>query len=248
MKQFIISVFVLLLFFLQQLQAQDSYEDVVYLKNGSVFRGMIVEQVPGKSITIESADKEDFTFTYEEIEKIRKELRQSVTVAPKDTWYVSPPTVNTLQVGMLTGRPQSVATFSLTHGVQVNEHLGLGLGIGWDAYTDVTMIPIFLDMRDIIASGQASPFIFIDAGYSVGKLNGRQQWNAGGFVLNAGFGFIFYSSTAMSFTMNASYHLQRSIAVESPYAYGPFAYGYFQPSEDVRVNREFVMITFGLGF
>ena len=248
MKRLIISVFAILLFFNQQLQAQDSYEDVVYLKNGSVFRGMIVEQVPGKSITIESVEKMNFTFTYEEIEKIRKELKQAATVPPKDTWYVSPPTVNILQAGMLTGRPQSVSTFSLMHGVQVDDHLSFALGVGWDDYSDVTMIPIFLDIRDIIAGGQASPFLFIDAGYSAGRVKGRERWNAGGFVLNAGVGFIFYSSTAMSFDMNASYHLQRSLAVVSAFAYDPFAYGLFHPSEDIRVNREFVMITFGIGF
>ncbi len=30
--------------------------DVVYLKNGSIIRGVIVEQVPNKSLTIKTAD------------------------------------------------------------------------------------------------------------------------------------------------------------------------------------------------
>ncbi len=57
---------------------QSNYQDVVYLKNGSIIRGMIIEQVPNKSIKIETADKSVFVFQMDEIEKITKE-------APPDT-------------------------------------------------------------------------------------------------------------------------------------------------------------------
>jgi hypothetical protein len=54
-----------------------NYEEVVYLKNGSVIRGVIVEQIPGKSLKIKSGDN-IFAFTIEEVEKFTKEplLRQ----------------------------------------------------------------------------------------------------------------------------------------------------------------------------
>ncbi len=53
--------------------AQKNYEDVVYLKNGSVIRGVIIEQVPGKSIKIETANRNIFVYQLDEIEKIAKE-------------------------------------------------------------------------------------------------------------------------------------------------------------------------------
>jgi hypothetical protein len=53
--------------------AQNNYQDVVYLKNGSIIRGTIIEQVPGKSIKIETADKSVFVYKMDEIEKLTKE-------------------------------------------------------------------------------------------------------------------------------------------------------------------------------
>ncbi len=52
---------------------QSNYQDVVYLKNGSIIRGIIIEQVPNKSIKIETADRSVFVYQMDEIEKITKE-------------------------------------------------------------------------------------------------------------------------------------------------------------------------------
>jgi len=53
--------------------AERNYQDVVYLKNGSIFRGIIIEQVPDKSLKIETADKNLFVYQIDEIEKFTKE-------------------------------------------------------------------------------------------------------------------------------------------------------------------------------
>lgn len=53
--------------------AQHNYQDVVYLKNGSIIRGIIIEQVPNKSLKIETADKNLFVYQIDEIEKFTKE-------------------------------------------------------------------------------------------------------------------------------------------------------------------------------
>ena len=48
-------------------------EDVVYLKNGSIIRGVIIEQVPNESIKIQTNDRNIFVFKMEEIDRIKKE-------------------------------------------------------------------------------------------------------------------------------------------------------------------------------
>ena len=53
---------------------QSSYQDVVYLKNGSIIRGLIIEQIPNKSIKIETSNGNVFVYQMNEIEKITKEL------------------------------------------------------------------------------------------------------------------------------------------------------------------------------
>lgn len=53
--------------------AQSDLEDVVYLKNGSIIRGVIIEQVPNKSIKIQTRDGNIFAYAIEEVERITKE-------------------------------------------------------------------------------------------------------------------------------------------------------------------------------
>ncbi|PCJ65495.1 MAG: hypothetical protein COA58_08785 [Bacteroidetes bacterium] len=50
-----------------------SYIDVLYLKNGSIIRGQIIEQVPNKSLKIQTAGGSIFVYKMEEVEKIIKE-------------------------------------------------------------------------------------------------------------------------------------------------------------------------------
>ena len=49
-------------------------EDVVYLKNGGVVRGTIIEQIPGESLKIQTRDESVFVFTMDEIDKLAKEM------------------------------------------------------------------------------------------------------------------------------------------------------------------------------
>ena len=53
------------------------YIDVVYLKNGGVIRGMIIEQTPNVQIKIQTKDGSIFVYKMEEIEKMTKELSKS---------------------------------------------------------------------------------------------------------------------------------------------------------------------------
>jgi hypothetical protein len=48
-------------------------EDVVYLKNGSIIRGMIIEQIPGENLKIRTKDGSLFVFDMADIERIAKE-------------------------------------------------------------------------------------------------------------------------------------------------------------------------------
>lgn len=50
------------------------YVDVVYLKNESVIKGMIVEQIPNASLKIQTKDGSVFVYKMDEVLKITKEL------------------------------------------------------------------------------------------------------------------------------------------------------------------------------
>ena len=54
--------------------SQNQYEDVVYLKNGGIMRGVIIEQIPNKSIKIETIGRNVFFYEMDAIEKITKSI------------------------------------------------------------------------------------------------------------------------------------------------------------------------------
>lgn len=68
MKKFIYTIIFLVSTILAY--GQSEYNDVVYLKNGSVIYGKIIERVPDEGLTIMTADGSKFVFTTTEIEKM----------------------------------------------------------------------------------------------------------------------------------------------------------------------------------
>lgn len=60
-----------------------NYTEVVYLKNGSIIRGTIIEQVPNESIKIQTGDKSVFVYQMDEVEKITKELSDTKKTSEK---------------------------------------------------------------------------------------------------------------------------------------------------------------------
>lgn len=60
-------------------QSLNDYIDVVYLKNGSIIKGIIVEQVPGKSLKIQTSDGSQFVYQIAEVEKFTRELKPEAT-------------------------------------------------------------------------------------------------------------------------------------------------------------------------
>lgn len=68
------SIFISLFPFL--LHSQNNYNDVVYLKNGEIRKGIIVERIPSETLKIKTSDGNIFVFKMEDISKITKELIQ----------------------------------------------------------------------------------------------------------------------------------------------------------------------------
>jgi hypothetical protein len=73
----IIAIFITITCFSSILMAQpEETEDIIYLKNGSIIHGMIIEQVFNVSTTIETKDGKVFVFKTDEIrEIIRRQIK-----------------------------------------------------------------------------------------------------------------------------------------------------------------------------
>ncbi len=247
MKRSIIPIFAVLVLLFQNLPAQQ-HQDIIFLKDGSVVWGTIFEYVPGKSVTLRTVDNLVTTYTYEEIERIRTEgLPPS---APAYSDKVSNPYhyVNVFQLGVLDRNGQRLSTFSLLHGVRPSEHQSYALGIGWDSYGSTRMIPLYVNFKAYSLAVDASPYAFVDVGYSLGKLQERAKWDAGGFLADAGVGLMATTPWSVMLVMQVSYRYQRMTSYEPNQSLRLWDYLPIYGMEYQRVNREFVMFTLGVAF
>ena len=60
------------------------YEDVIYLKNGEVRRGLIIEEIHAESVKLKSAYGEIFSIKMSEISRMTKEEKKSPVLASSD--------------------------------------------------------------------------------------------------------------------------------------------------------------------
>jgi len=71
--------------------AQSQLRDVVYLKNGSIIKGVILEQIPNQSVKIQTSDGSIFVYNSSEVEKITREAESGPTPDPKTQTPTPPP-------------------------------------------------------------------------------------------------------------------------------------------------------------
>ena len=166
-----------LLSFAMSLNAQN-YQDVVYLKNGSVIRGLILEQIPNQSLKIVTPDGSTFFCTFDEVEKIAKELPAAKENAGRRSqygWLSAPRYRGFVEEAVIVGTgdfEMSRSQVSTSHGCQVSPYLFIGGGLGvnyW--FDDFVTIPFFAHLRSEIHKAynkRVSPYFDAKIGYSLG--------------------------------------------------------------------------------
>lgn len=156
--------------------AMAQYVETVHLKNGSMIRGVIIEQIPEKTLKIQTADGSVFVYSYNEIAKITKEIpqrnQQATSFSTDKSRYMGMIDVGySIDVrGLSAGR----AEFSTSHGCLIIPYLYVGGGIGFQYYHSASAfnIPIFADFRGYPIEGNIKPFFNFRIGYAVGDIEG----------------------------------------------------------------------------
>ena len=179
-------------------------QEVVYLKNGSIIRGTIIEQVPDKSLKIQTYDGSIFAYEMAEVEKITKEQaatheqrRRSGTML--DGNGVRRGYRGFVELGYTIGTGDWDGTnrveFATSHGYQFNSYFYAGLGAGVNYYheADMVEIPIFADFRTDILNNWITPYVDFKIGYTV--------YDATGFYMSPTVGrrFGFANNVALNF-------------------------------------------------
>jgi len=113
-------------------QSSYNYIDVVHLKNGNIYKGIIVEQIPNKSIKIRTSDSTEYLLLSSNIVKFSKELATQKTkkkgklnwmnnFKKKDNGYFLEMDVHLNSYGN---------GFRITNGYKFNQFAYLGLALG----------------------------------------------------------------------------------------------------------------------
>lgn len=151
------------------------YRDVVYLKNGSVIRGTITEQIPNSSLKIETADGSVLHCELDNVEKISKEpaksyfnKRNNGSASGYRSYINAGYTVSTNN--MVSEDHIDLAT---VHGYHLSPFLFAGVGVGVTYFykpdSKVWFIPVFAEVRGILpTSGIVKPYIGLRIGASIG--------------------------------------------------------------------------------
>lgn len=201
--------------------AAQQLEDVVYLHNGSVIRGVIIEQVPNVSIKIETRDGNIFVYKMEEIAKFTKEQARQTTFTSK---------ASKNQVGRYKGyygdinigyNISTANSFDLqvVNGYQFSPYFGLGGGVGFKADIDGPSIPIFANFRSEFLKGPITPFASLNVGYNI-RILGFYD----GFYLESKFGVSFRVSQKVKLNVGLSYTLNNAVYYYSNNGYASNTY------------------------
>jgi hypothetical protein len=161
--------------------------DVVYLKNGSIIKGVIVEQIPNESLKIETRDGNIFFYKMSEIEKLTRETVNNKATNRRNSDYVQSKFnkpqgyLGILEIGGGLGVGNWAAdriSLNIINGYRFMPQFAIGLGVGletfmytvpdWDygKYSDI-VIPVFLHLRSDFIDGKVSPYAAFNIGYNI---------------------------------------------------------------------------------
>jgi len=153
---------ILTIFFSLTLFAQKRNSDVVYLKNGSVLRGTIVLQDPGKFVKLKTPDRNIWVFEEGKVDSI---VRSAKIHIPQKNGYF-----NLTEMGVLAGNSANYKKnpFTLMNisSWKFENGFSTGIGVGVEFFNE-TYLPVVADFRYFIRKSGTMPFVSLQGGYSI---------------------------------------------------------------------------------
>lgn len=190
-----------------------NYIEKVYLKNGSVIRGIVVEQVPETSLEVQTSDGSVYVFEMSEVEKVSKEISEEFDDKADAHDEMLESTLKRRQsryraifefgdVYRTFNFRNWVISISTSYGKQFSPYVFVGFGVGVDYYKDweSAAVPVFLDARFYIIDSDVTPYFGVKAGYSMSYIMG--------FYSNPTFGIYWWGKKQVGVNISLGYNLQ----------------------------------------
>lgn len=203
-----ISVFMGLFILPLIVSAQSQMEDVIYLKDGGILRGEIVERTEDETVKIKITGGNVFAVEWGKVREITRE-EMLVPKFYKKTGYI-----NQTGTDLLPGRGNSSVRFQMLHGYRFSPVFSTGVGFGFTTYNDpLGLIPVYLETKYRLITTNTAPFIFIKVGYNFSVLTDETvevDRHRGGLLLNPGIGIQFDTSRQFGWYFTAGYNVDSS--------------------------------------
>jgi len=195
MKTTLRAILLMLMVMPTSLLAQQYMQDAIYLKDGGIYRGMIIETVPNESYRIRSRDGNVYAVRVDEVEKITKEEVENHRSGPHCPWMPPHPLWRNdtmIHVPKDRGYFNEVQILfenlqggvRMVNGYKFNQYAYLGIGIGIDRVFSSPFNPkinglkrkalagIYLPLYlyhsgDGPSRGMFTPFYTVEAGYAM---------------------------------------------------------------------------------
>ncbi len=229
---FVLLVFLLLISVEGFAQRKIYEEDVVYLRNGSVLRGNILEQVPRQSLTIQIFDGTTFYLLTSEIDRVVREPSQYIQIQVKYDNDVVPLTYQD-EPGWFKGYGIAISANS-SNG---NIHLMMRSGYRWDRWRQVSLVsgldpyqaglvvPVAAEWRADVFAKPVTPHVFVQAGYGIAanRSFGHRVFR-GGPMYQIGTGLTFRTRTKVEHHLSIGYkflYTYQEFEVQPPWFWTP---------------------------
>jgi len=217
--------------------SQSNTEDVVYLKNGSVIRGKITDQLNTGKVKIELMGGSVFVFAAADVDSMKKEnrLKNQIKEIRQNYYRKDHGFRNMTELAIIYGvnfknNPNNDPYNGYTengddiglslqtiNGYQFWPYLFVGGGIGIDRFITYqqTFSPFFLRLSSEFIKRKVTPYVYLDAGYSVmwkqpDADGGTFTTNTGGSYVAAGGGLRIYTRSRASVILSAGYKMNKS--------------------------------------
>ncbi len=217
------------------------YTETVYLKNGSMIHGIVIEQIPNESLKLQTQDGSIYVYPINDVAKITKLMPTSSMQS--SSYQLESGYRGFVDLGYSFGVGDYATDrleFSTSHGYQFNPYFYLGVGAAVNYYhdADVASIPLFVNPRvDIPTNSVISPFVDLKVGYTVSD-------NVEGFYLAPSIGARFNLQNNMGVNFSLGYTLQKT----DGYYYYTDYYGNYGYDYLGKVNHGAITLKLGFDF
>ena len=180
MKRIAICLFVLVI---SAMASMAIAQDVVYLKNGSVIKGSVLEIVPEQSIKIQTSDGSIFVYQMNEVDRIQRDAKnQKQQEEEEETEDYLERGFRGLvdfgaHVGFGDGEDNYQISAAFTGGYQINRMLFVGAGVAptlnlfddeyYDEVETAFLLPIYSAIRLDFINKKVTPYLDGRIGYYI---------------------------------------------------------------------------------